>query len=70
MRKQESLSAQPVGIIPTTFHFPRSLHTELKTRASLKSVSMVDVVLAGVRMALESEKYRLTEDEKRAILGA
>lgn len=55
--------------VPTTFHIPESVHRRLKSRASAKSASMVDIVVDGIGLALESEKYRLTEEERRRLLG-
>ncbi len=70
MRKQHESGTQQYGIVPTTFHFPRQLHSALKARASVRGVSMLDIVLDGVRLALEDEKYRLSEDDKRILIGA
>ncbi len=68
MKRQEATS--PANITPFTCHLPSSLHSAMKMRSGLKGVSMVDIVIEGVRLALESEKFRMTEDEKRILLGA
>lgn len=68
MRRQEA-NISLGAITPFTCHLPSALHSTVKSRAALKRVPMVEFVVEGLRLALESEKYQITDDEKRAILG-
>ena len=69
MRKQESDTQQYGNFVPTTFKFPREFHTALKTRAGMKGTSMTEIVMDGVKLALESERYKLSDNEKKVLLG-
>ena len=67
MRKEELSSTKSVSTVLTSFKFPRLLHADLKARANIKGASMTGVILDGIKLALASDKYRLTEDERNAL---
>jgi hypothetical protein len=56
--------------VPTSFFLPKSLHSRVKTVAGLKRVTMADIFIKGIHMALESERFQVSEEERRQLFAA
>ena len=54
-------------VIPTSFFIPKTLHSRVKTIAGLKRVKMADIFIEGIRMALDSDRYRLSDEERQDL---
>jgi hypothetical protein len=56
-------------LVPTSLLLPRAVHSRVKLVAGIKHVRMADLIETGIQMALASERFRLSEDDRRGIFG-
>lgn len=69
MQSNNDSQATETVKIPTSILIPRSLHSRVKVAAGLKRVNMSELILEGIELALQSERFRPSEDERRAFGG-
>jgi hypothetical protein len=64
MQIANDLRKMECSAVPTSFFIPTALHSRVKTVAGLKRVKMADIFIEGIQMALDSERFRLSEEER------